>query len=244
MKNSSNLAQPLRLYLIRHGETEWSLSGQHTGLTDIALTAHGEDQARALAQRLHEIDFAHVLTSPRLRARQTCELAGQAVAAEIEPDLAEWDYGDYEGQRTVEIREQHPDWNVFRDGCPHGEMPAQVAERADRLIARLRTLEGNIALFLHGQFGRVLAARWIGLPLSGAQHFELATTALSILGHDPHSPEMAVISLWNCRSSDILDAAADTATNDAARIKQRAIQRWENEGGEIPPGSSAVPSKK
>lgn len=146
----SDTSRPLRLYLIRHGETEWSLSGRHTGRTDVPLTARGEDEARALAPRLREIPFAHVLSSPLQRARRTCELTMLGAAAEIEPDLAEWDYGDYEGQRSMDIRKQRPGWNVFRDGCPHGEMPAQVSERADRLIAHLRALDGNVALFSHG----------------------------------------------------------------------------------------------
>ena len=155
-----------RQYLIRHGETAWSLSGQHTGRTDIPLTEQGEQDARKLGERLHAVRFRRVFTSPLQRARRTCELTGLNEVAEIEPDLAEWDYGDYEGQRPVDIRKGRPDWNLFRDGCPRGESPAQVSERADRLIARLRTLEGNIAIFSHGHFGRVLAARWIGLRVS------------------------------------------------------------------------------
>jgi len=210
MRTSTSRPMPLRLYLIRHGETAWSLSGRHTGRTDIALTAPGEDQARGLAQRLRDIQFTHVLTSPRLRARRTSELAGIAAEAVIEPDLAEWDYGDYEGQRSVDIRKQRAGWNVFRDGCPHGEMPAQVTERADRLIARLRVLDGNVALFSHGQFGSVLAARWIGLPLADAQHFAFGPAALSILSYDPHHPEVAVIAVWNCAPNEILDLTAQT----------------------------------
>lgn len=185
------------LYLVRHGETEWSLSGRHTGRTDIALTARGENEARGLAPRLRDIRFAHVLASPLQRARRTCELAGLGAAAEIEADLAEWDYGDYEGQRSVDIRKQRAGWNVFRDGCPRGETPAQVCGRADRLIAKLRALDGNAALFSHGQFGCVLAARWIGLALIEAQHFALDPASLSILGYDPHHPGVAIIALWN-----------------------------------------------
>jgi len=189
-----------RIYLIRHGETEWSLSGQHTGRTDISLTAPGEDGARELGQRLRDIQFARVLTSPRQRARRTCELAGLGPVAEIEPDLAEWDYGDYEGQRSANILQARPDWNLFRDGCPRGETPAQISDRADRFIARLRVLEGNVALFSHGHFGRVLAARWIGLPVSEAQRFLLDTASLSILGYEPNHPEVPVIALWNAGS--------------------------------------------
>ena len=144
---------PLCLHLIRHGETSWSLSGQHTGHTDIPLNEHGEEEARALALQLRDIPFAHVLTSPRQRARQTCDLSGLGAKAEIEPDLAEWDYGDYEGRQSDDIHKERPNWNIFRDGCPHGEMPEQVSTRADRLIAHLNTLEGKVALFSHGQFG-------------------------------------------------------------------------------------------
>ncbi len=231
-------------YLVRHGETEWSLSGRHTGRTDIALTAHGEEQARELAPRLRGVQFSHVLTSPLQRARRTSELAGRAAAAVIEADLAEWDYGDYEGLRSEDIRKQRAGWNVFWDGCPNGETPAQVAERADRLIAHLRALDGNVARFSHGQFGCVLAARWIGLPLAEAQHFAFGPAALGILGHDLHHPEVAVIALWNSAPNEILDEAADAGAGDAATIKQRAIQRWENEGGEIPAGAgSGLPKK-
>lgn len=193
---------PTCLYLVRHGETEWSLAGRHTGRTDIALTARGEDEARGLAPRLRDIRFAHVLASPLQRARRTCELAGLGAAAEIEADLAEWDYGDYEGQRSVDIRKQRAGWNVFRDGCPQGETPVQVCGRADRLIGRLRAFEGNVALFSHGQFGCVLAARWIALPLIEAQHFALGPASLSILGYDPHHPGVAIIALWNAASME------------------------------------------
>ena len=187
----------LRLYLIRHGETEWSLTGQHTGRTDIPLTPRGEEEARELAPGLTCIPVSHVLTSPLQRARRTCELAGLGAAANIEPDLAEWDYGDYEGQRSADIRKQRANWNVFRDGCPGGESVAQVSERADRLIAHLRSLNGNTALFSHGQFGSVLAVRWVGLPLVTAQHFPLSTASLSILGFADHHPEVPVIAGWN-----------------------------------------------
>lgn len=189
--------RPLQLYFIRHGETEWSRSGRHTGHTDVPLTARGEDEARALRPYLQDLAFTHVLTSPRQRARRTCELAGLAPAAEIEPDLSEWDYGDYEGQCSAEIRKGRPEWNVFQDGCPRGETPAQISGRADRLIARLQTLEGNVALFAHGQFGAVLAARWIGLPAVEGQHFLLGTGSMSILSDSPSHPERRVIALWN-----------------------------------------------
>jgi probable phosphoglycerate mutase len=186
-----------RLYLVRHGETAWSLSGQHTGRTDIPLTEQGERDARELAERLRGISFSRAFTSPLKRARRTCELAALNEVAEIEPDLAEWDYGDYEGQRPDEIRKDRPDWNIFRDGCPRGESPTQVCKRADRLIARLRTLEGDVAIFSHGHFGRVLAVRWIGLGTEQAQHFLLSTASLSILGYGHNLIEEPAIILWN-----------------------------------------------
>lgn len=187
----------VRLYVIRHGETEWSLSGQHTGRTDLPLTAHGEDEARALVPWLRPIKFARVLASPLQRARQTCELAGLGATAGVEPDLAEWNYGDYEGRLSRDIRKQRPDWNVFRDGCPNGEMPGEVSDRADRVIARLLAVDGNVALFSHGQFSRALAARWVELSVSDSQHFALGTASLSILGFDPSHPEVRVMELWN-----------------------------------------------
>jgi broad specificity phosphatase PhoE len=189
------------LYLIRHGETAWSLTGQHTGRSDIPLTEHGEQEAIALTKPLASISFAKVLTSPRIRARRTCELVGLAPLAEVDADLSEWDYGDYDGKRSSDIKTHRPDWNLYRDGCPQGESPSQVSQRVDRLIDRLSQWEGNIALFTHGHLGSVLAARWISLPLIEAQHFVLKTASLSILSHNPHHPEIRVIQLWNSKSS-------------------------------------------
>jgi probable phosphoglycerate mutase len=198
MPTDATAAQdPLRLYLIRHGETEWALSGRHTGRSDIALTANGEDQARMLVQALSAIEFAHVFTSPLRRARQTCALAGLGASAEIDPDLAEWDYGDYEGCRSADIRAVRPGWNIFNDGCPGGEDPPQVSDRADRLIARLRTLSGPVALFSHGQFSCGFAARWIGSPVSQGQHFMLGTASMSVLACNPSHPDIRVIAQWN-----------------------------------------------
>jgi probable phosphoglycerate mutase len=191
------MSEALRLYIIRHGETEWSRSGQHTGRSDIPLTGHGEDEARELAPYFRDISFSGVLTSPRQRVRRTCELAGLGSAAEIEPDLAEWDYGEYEGQRSTDVRGGRPGWMIFRDGCPDGETPAQISARADRIIARLGVMCGNVAIFSHGQFSCVLAARWIGLPTIEAQHFSFGPAAVSVLGFDPDHPEVAVIALWN-----------------------------------------------
>lgn len=186
-----------RLYLVRHGETAWSLSGQHTGRTDIPLTEKGEQDARTLAGRLHGVSFNRVFTSPLQRARRSAELAALKSLAEIDPDLAEWDYGVYDGLRTDEIRERNPDWNIFRDGCPRGESATQVSLRADRVIARLRNLEGDIAIFSHGHFGRVLAARWIGLEIGYARHFLLGTASLSILGYGHRLAAEPAVILWN-----------------------------------------------
>jgi broad specificity phosphatase PhoE len=183
--------------VIRHGQTEWSLSGQHTGTSDIPLTAHGEDEARSLVPWLSVRSFARVLCSPRQRARRTCELAGLGSAVETLADLAEWDYGDYEGKRSAEIAKTHPGWNIFQDGCPGGESPAAITARADRLIASLQSLEGNVALFSHGHFSSVLATRWIGLPVIEGQHLSLSTASLSILSYAPSHPEIRVIALWN-----------------------------------------------
>ena len=187
----------LSLYLFRHGQTEWSFSGRHTGSTDIPLTMQGEDEARALLPWMKQIKFNHVLTSPRKRARRTCELVGLGREVEIEPDLAEWDYGDYEGKLSADIRAERPDWNIFLDGCPHGEMPTQVSDHAARLISHLSALSGNVALFSHGHFGPALAARWIALPVDQGQHFLIGTGSLSILSFNPAHPEIRVLALWN-----------------------------------------------
>ena len=226
--------EPLRIYFIRHGETEWTFTSQHTGRTDLPLTALGEDQVREWGHRLCAIPFTHVLTSPLQRARRTCELVGLADEAEEEPDLQEWDYGDYEGMRSADICEERPGWNVFRDGCPKGETPEEISARADRLIARLRTMDGNIALFSHGQFGGVLAARWIELSIGEAQHFPLATASLSIFKDNPHHPEVPVIELWNSSPHEGSRLAPLPHPHHHMSRKQRANQRWDNEGGNIP----------
>lgn len=187
----------LQFFLVRHGETAWSLSGQHTGTTEQPLTAHGEAQARALAPRLAQIAFTQVLVSPRLRARQTCEIAGLSVSSTVEPDLAEWDYGDYEGLRSADIERRRPGWNIWHDGCPGGETPEEVCARADRLIARLCHLQSNIALFSHGQFGVALTVRWLGLAMASGQCFELQPASLGMLGHAAHHPQTRVLKLWN-----------------------------------------------
>lgn len=185
------------IYLARHGETIWSLTGQHTGLTDLPLTEHGEMNARSLKNRLSGMHFKKVFCSPLQRALRTCELAGFNDGAEIEPDLLEWDYGDYEGCRGADIRKERPDWQLFRDGCPGGESPAQVAERADRIIARLRTVNDDALVFSSGHFLRVFATRWIGLELTqNARCFMLSTASLSAVGYET-SISRPVIRLWN-----------------------------------------------
>lgn len=234
---------PLKIYFVRHGETEWTFSSRHTGLTDIPLTALGEDEVREWGKRLCTIPFDHVMTSPLQRAQRTCELVELGKDAEIEPDLAEWDYGDYEGLRSVDIRMERPGWNVFRDGCPNGESSEDTSARADRLIARLRSMNGNIALFSHGQFGGVLAARWIGLSVVEAQHFPLGTASLSILGSDPHHPKVPVIELWNAASHEAARLVTAPCIVDDMFMKQSAIQRWENEGGEIPTATNEQSAK-
>ncbi|MDA8745677.1 histidine phosphatase family protein [Rubripirellula amarantea] len=171
----------LRIYLMRHGETEWSLSGKHTGRVDIPLTDNGEQEASRLGQRLATTKFDHVLVSPLRRARQTCELAGCDEHAEIEPHLVEWANGDYEGRTHADVFKQRPGWNLFVDGCPNGESPDDISARADELIERLISLDGNVALFSHSHFGRVLGVRWIGLPVQAGQHFILDTASISVL---------------------------------------------------------------
>jgi len=184
------------VYLARHGETAWSLSGQHTGRTDLPLTEGGERNARALGARLRGLVFAKTFTSPLQRAVRTCELAGFGNGAELDPDLMEWDYGQYEGRRTAEILEERPDWQLFRDGCPGGETPAEIGARADRVVSRVRAVHGDALLFSSGHILRVLAARWLGLEAAGGRYFVLGTAALCILGYEHNLGEPA-IRLWN-----------------------------------------------
>src|SRR6476661_4811810 len=168
------------VYLARHGNTAWTHSGQHTGLTDLPLTPDGERNAVRLGERLRGMTFARVFTSPLQRASKTCELAGFGAVAETDPDLVEWNYGQYEGLRSAEILARRPDWDLFRDGCPGGESPAQVGERADRVVQRVRAVAGDVLLFSSGHFIRVLAARWLELgPGSAGKHFLLSTASLS-----------------------------------------------------------------
>ncbi|MEO8900432.1 MAG: HAD-IIB family hydrolase [Polyangiaceae bacterium] len=235
--------KPLRLYLIRHGQTEWSRSGQHTGSTDIALTAQGEADARDLGKALQGISFDHAFTSPRQRARRTGELVEPGPAVQIDADLAEWDYGEYEGRLTADIHVKRAGWDLYRDGCPHGESPEQVLARADRLLARLRALHGNVALFTHGQFGAVLAARWIGLPLVEAEHFPFGTASLAILGFAAHHPDTPVVEQWNGTEVARSVGARTQLEGSAASPARPAIERWENEGGAVASNANAAPKK-
>jgi broad specificity phosphatase PhoE len=191
------------VYLARHGETAWSLSGQHTGLTDLPLTERGERNARSLGERLKGLTFATILTSPLQRATRTCELAGYGAKALIDRDLLEWDYGQYEGRRSADILKERPDWQLFRDGCPGGEAPEQVGARADRVVNRVRApasraalAPGDVLLFSSGHFLRVLAARWLGLEPGAGKYFLLSTASLSALGYE-HNRSQPVIRLWD-----------------------------------------------
>jgi broad specificity phosphatase PhoE len=184
------------IYLARHGETAWSCTGQHTGLTDLPLTERGEGEAREMGKRLRGIAFAKVFTSPLQRAARTCDISGFGSVAEKDADLVEWNYGKYEGRRTVEIHAEAPGWQLFRDGCPGGETPAQIGARADRVLNRLRAVNGNVLVFSSGHFLRVLAARFLGLEPAGGKYFTLSTASVSILGFE-NSLSQPVIRLWN-----------------------------------------------
>lgn len=185
-----------RIYLARHGETEWSRSGQHTGLTDLPLTPRGEQEARDLGKRLAGRAFAKVFTSPLQRAARTCEIAGFGAVAETDPDLVEWNYGKYEGLRSAEIHAEAPEWRLFRDGCPGGETPAQIGARADRVLNRARGVNGDVLIFSSGHFLRVFAARFLGLEVAGGRFFTLSTASVSVLGYENNSSQ-PVVQLWN-----------------------------------------------
>ena len=191
-----------KIYLARHGETAWSLSGQLTGLTDVPLTARGEQNARRLGERLAGLICTIVFTSPLQRAARTCELAGFGAVAEIDRELVEWNYGKYEGFRTVEIHAERPDWQLFRDGCPGGESPDQIGARADHVLSRLRAIKGDVLIFSSGHFLRVLAARWLGLETATGRSFALNTASISELGYE-NTLSHPVIHLWN--DTDHLD---------------------------------------
>ena len=190
---------PPRIYVVRHGETEWSLAGRHTSRTDLPLTGKGERDARSVGEALRGIDFSLVLSSPALRARRTCELAGLPKAPESDPGLVEWQYGEYEGRRTAEIVRERPDWDLFRDGCPGGESAAQMSDRVDGVVARLRKADGNVAVFAHGHFAHVLGTRWIGLSILSARHFSVGAASVGILGLARGESGPPAILLWNAR---------------------------------------------
>jgi len=185
-----------QIYLARHGETAWSAAGRHTGQTDLPLTDQGERNARQIGERLQGLHFTRVFASPLQRARRTGELAGFGAVLEVDPELVEWNYGDYEGKRTTEIHQERPGWSLFRDGCPNGETVAAIGVRADRVIARLRAVSGNVLLFAHGHILRVLAVRWLELPVEDGRLFLLGTATLSMLGYD-HNWDEPVVRLWN-----------------------------------------------
>jgi len=195
------------IYLIRHGETAWSRGGRHTGRTDVPLTERGELQAKHVGALLGAIGFSQVLASPLQRARRTCELAGFGAAMRLEPNLSEWDYGRYEGLSSEQIRAQHADWDVFRDGCPGGESTAQMGARVDAVLLQLRAISGRVAVFSHGHFLRALAVRWIELPLLCGRHFGLSAGAVSMMGYEHQSINEPAIELWNAVSNDCFDLA-------------------------------------
>jgi broad specificity phosphatase PhoE len=184
------------VYLARHGQTAWTISRQHTGVTDLSLTEPGEAEAIRLGERLEGLKFAAVLTSPLQRAVRTCELAGFGSLAEVEPDLREWNYGAYEGRTTADIHAERADWDLFRDGCPGGESPDQIGARADRVVRRVRAIQGNVLLFSSGHFLRVFAARWLGLDAGAGRYFLLGTASLSAVGYE-HDRSDPVIRLWD-----------------------------------------------
>jgi broad specificity phosphatase PhoE len=209
--------KPLQItYLARHGETAWTVTGQHTGRTDLPLTERGEGNAQRLGERLSGLTFAKVFTSPLQRARRTCELAGFGSVAQIDGDLVEWDYGEYEGRLTVDILKERPDWQLFRDGCPGGESPQRVAARADRVVSRVRAVAGDVLVFSSGHFLRVVATRWIGIEPINGKSLMLGTASLSAVGYE-NSVSHPAIRLWN----DTHHVLASTG-QDAARVHASA----------------------
>jgi broad specificity phosphatase PhoE len=212
------------IYLARHGETDWSLTGQHTGRTDLPLTERGEENARALGERLTGLNFGKVFTSPLQRATRTCELAGFGAVAEVDRNLLEWDYGQYEGLTTAGIHTKRPDWQLFRDGCPGGEAPEQVGARADSILSRVRTVGADVLLFSSGHFLRVLAARWLAMGEAAGRYLLLSTASLSALGYE-HNLSWPVIQLWNdtrhVRASNLRDTNVQTQLKETSLWPQR-----------------------
>jgi broad specificity phosphatase PhoE len=209
------------VYLARHGETQWSLTGQHTGLTDLPLTQRGEENARALRERLATLNFGKVFTSPLQRARRTCELAGFGGVAEVDRNLLEWDYGQYEGLTSAEVHAKRPDWQLFRDGCPGGESPEQVAARADSIVDRVRALGTNVLLFSSGHFLRVLAARWLALGVLAGGYLMLSTASVSTLGYE-NGFSHPVIQLWN----DTKHVKASNGISNAVQSPSKDTPIW------------------
>src|SRR5262249_39663093 len=185
-----------RLFLARHGDTPWTVSGQHTGRTDLALNRQGEQNARQLGERLHQNSFVRVFVSPLQRAAKTCELAGYGTRAEVDSDLLEWDYGSFEGKTTDEILKECPDWQLYRDGCPQGESPDDVASRADRFIARVREIRGDTLAFSSGHIIRMIAARWLGLPAAAGRFFYCRPASVGVLGYEHNSCAEPIIRAW------------------------------------------------
>ena len=211
-------------YLVRHGETAWTVSGRHTGLTDLPLTERGERNARRLGERLKSPAFARVFTSPLKRASRTCELAGFGAVVAVDDDLVEWNYGEYEGKTAAEIQTQRPGWELFRDGCPGGESVADVAARADRVVGRARNTAGNVLLFSSSHFLRILAARWLGMEAAAGRYFYLGTAALSVVGYD-HGLHDPIIRLWNdCGLETGPRNACGRVTAAAAIVRQAGVQ--------------------
>jgi probable phosphoglycerate mutase len=209
------------VYLARHGETAWSVTGQHTGRTDLALTEPGERNAQRVGERLSGLTFAKVFTSPLRRAVRTCELAGFGSVAHIDGDLVEWDYGEYEGRRTVDILKERPDWQLFRDGCPGGESPQQIAARADRVVSRVRAVTGDVLIFSSGHFLRVLATRWVGIEPINGKSLMLGTASLSALGYE-NSFSRPAIRLWNDTHHVLTSSGQDAARVQASATSLQA----------------------
>ena len=209
------------IYLARHGETQWTVSGQHTGVTDLPLNEQGEAQAVCLGERLQGLRFKAVLTSPLRRARRTCELAGFGATADVEPDLIEWNYGEYEGRRSADIQPERPNWDLFRDGGPGGESPLDVGARADRVVHRVRSMSGDVLLFSSGHFLRVFAARWLGLEPDAGRYFLLSTASLSAVGYE-HDRSEPVIRLWDETSHLRRPAASEQPTAELSHSHEVA----------------------
>jgi broad specificity phosphatase PhoE len=211
------------IYLARHGETAWTITGQHTGRTDLPLTERGQVNAQRLGERLSGLTFTAVFTSPLQRAKQTCELAGFGVVAQIDVDLLEWNYGEYEGRLTVDILKERPDWQLFRDGCPGGESPEQVAARADRVVSRVRAVTGDVLIFSSGHLLRMLATRWIGGEPINGRSLILGTASLSALGYE-HGISQPAIRLWNDTLHVVASSGQDAPRTHASASSFKATR--------------------